>query len=196
MVQAIRVILSCLVLGLAAPAAGAPSVKGKLLVASETMPDNIFAQTVIYVVEHDEDGAMGLILNRPMVEMPMAKFLDAAGLDADQPQGTLEVHFGGPVQPDVGFLLHPAGYTHGNTVEVDGRYAMTLDQQALVDIAEGGGPDRYVFTLGYAGWAAGQLDDEMARGDWFTVPAADDLIFADDPEATWERAKSRRGVDL
>lgn len=180
----------------AAPASPAASTKGKLLVAAESMPDPNFAGTVIYMVEHDGNGAMGLIVNRPLVDMPFAKFLDAAGIEAEDPRGQLRVHYGGPVQSDIGFLLHPAGYSRGNTVEVDDRYSMTLDQKALADIAEGAGPERYVFTLGYAGWSAGQLDEEMARGDWFTVPADTELIFADNPDATWKRAKSRRGVDL
>lgn len=180
----------------AVPAAPAPSTKGMLLVAARSMPDGDFARTVIYMVEHDRDGAMGLVINRPLVEMPLAKFLDAAGIEADDPKGSLRVHYGGPVQSEIGFLLHPVGYTRGNTVEVDGRYAMTLDQKALADIAEGSGPERYVFTLGYAGWSAEQLERELARGDWFTVPADAELIFADDPEATWERAVARRGIDL
>ena len=184
--------------GLAAPTEGTwdDGLAGRLLVASEKMSDPRFQKTVIYMIEHDRDGAMGLIVNVPMGRVPAAKLFDRLGLDGDGIEGEIEVYFGGPVDPERGFLLHSTDVLLEGSVRVDERVALTAHPEMLLAIARGDGPAQSVFTLGYAGWGPGQLESELARDGWFVIPADLSLVFAPDPAKTWERAAARRGFDL
>ena len=184
--------------GLAAPTEGTwdDSLAGRLLVASEKMGDPRFQKTVIYMIEHSRDGAMGLIVNVPMGAVPAAKLFNRLGLDGDGVEGEIEVYFGGPVDPERGFLLHSTDVLLEGSVRVDERVALTARPEMLLAIARGDGPAQSVFTLGYAGWGPSQLESELARDDWFVIPADMSLVFAPDPAKSWERAAARRGFDL
>ncbi len=184
--------------GLAAPTEGTwdDSLAGRLLVASEKMGDPRFQKTVIYMIEHSRDGAMGLIINVPMGAVPAAKLFNRLGLDGDGVEGEVEVYFGGPVDPERGFLLHSTDVLLRGSVLVDERVALTARPELLRAIARGEGPAQSVFTLGYAGWGPSQLESELARDDWFVIPADMSLVFAPDPAKSWERAAARRGFDL
>ena len=184
--------------GLAAPTEGTwdDSLAGHLLVASEKMGDPRFQKTVIYMIEHSRDGAMGLIINVPMGVVPAAKLFNRLGLDGDGVEGEIEVYFGGPVEPDRGFLLHSTDVLLRGSVLVDERVALSAHPKLLLAIARGDGPAQSVFTLGYAGWGPSQLESELARDDWFVIPADMSLVFAPDPTKSWERAAARRGFDL
>ncbi len=172
------------------------STTGRLLVATRSMPDSRFSGTVIYMVRHDEAGAMGLVVNRPMGEVSFASLLEGLGIEADDAEGTIRIHYGGPVEYGQGFVLHSPEYTVEGTLVVDDGLALSSKADVVRDIAAGEGPRQSLVAFGYAGWAPGQLDAEMARDDWIVVPADAALVFDDDYEDKWRRALARRGVDL
>lgn len=182
-----------------APAPADPPA-GQLLIAAAAIEDPRFYHGVILLVHHDAKGAFGIMINRPIGERPIAELLaDSAGRagKADTTiAGTIRVFLGGPVEPQYGFVVHTADYRIGATIGVADGVAMTATADALRDIGHHRGPAKYLFAIGYSGWAAGQLEAEMARHDWFTEPATPDLVFAADTEAIWKNALARRSREL
>jgi putative transcriptional regulator len=172
------------------------SLTGQLLIASPNIGDPRFAHTVILMVKHDKDGAFGITINRPVGEKSIASLLGASGEDVSDIEGTLRVFAGGPVQPELGFVIHSAEYRRNETIEVDERVAITGSRQILRDIGHKRGPQKSLFALGYAGWGPGQLENELARHDWFTAPEEPKLIFDDDRANLWEDAMARRTREL
>jgi len=172
------------------------SLAGQLLIAAPTIGDPRFAHTVILMVRHDREGAFGIVINRPVGERSVAALLEATGHDDADVAGTVRVFAGGPVQPELGFVVHSAEYKRSETVEVDGRVAMTASRQVLLDIGHNQGPEKSIFALGYAGWGPGQLEDELARNDWFTTPEEPKLVFDDDRDKLWDEAMARRTREL
>jgi putative transcriptional regulator len=169
---------------------------GQFLVATPEMNDPRFAGTVIYMVSHDASGAMGLIVNRPFKEVPIALLMERLGLDARAVNGSIRMHFGGPVEPDQVFILHTADYTTAGTRVIGDGIAATAPPAILRAIGAGAGPRRALLALGYAGWAPGQLEGEIQAGAWVTVPADAALVFDDRYDTKWERAMARRKIDL
>jgi putative transcriptional regulator len=169
---------------------------GQLLVASPTMGDPRFVQTVILMVRHDRNGALGIVINRPLGDRPLAKLLEALGDKEAAVTGTVRIFAGGPVQPDIGFVLHSADYHRADTVDIDGHVAMTSSREILRDIGNQRGPNKSLIAFGYAGWAPGQLEGELAHGFWFTTPQDAKLVFDDDRDAVWDHAMKRRTQDL
>ncbi len=174
------------------PPPAQPSLAGQLLIATPEMSDPRFAHAVILLIKHDKDGAVGLIINRPIGALPVAKLLSAAGQDGTGVNGTIRVCLGGPVQRDVAFVLHSADYHGTGTVAIDDELAMTLDPRILDDIGHGKGPHKSLIAFGYAGWGPGQLEDEIARNSWYTAPESPKLIFDDPPSRIWRDALARR----
>lgn len=202
-----RLVLSLAVLLLPAtlPRAAAPkpegppesvSLAGQLLVASPEIGDPRFAHTVILMVRHGPAGAFGIVVNRPVEERSLASLLEAVGQDAKGVEGRVSIFAGGPVEPQTGFILHGADYRRPGTVEIDGRVAMTSSPDILRDIGQGKGPKKSLIAFGYAGWAPGQLEGELARRDWFTIPEDPKLIFDEARERVWDDAMARRTLDL
>jgi putative transcriptional regulator len=182
-----------------APAADAPdiaSLTGQLLIASPNIGDPRFAHTVILMVKHDKEGALGIVINQPVGEKSIASLLEAPGEDVSDIEGTLRVFAGGPVQPELGFVVHSAEYRRDDTIDVDGRVAMTASRQILRDIGHHRGPEKTLFALGYAGWGPGQLETELGHHDWFTAPEEPKLIFDDDRANLWDDAMARRTREL
>ena len=174
----------------------APGLTGQLLVATPEMQDPRFAHTVIYMVHHDGSGAQGLVLNRPLGEVPLAALLQQMRMESAGATGTVRLHSGGPVEPLLMFVLHTAEYaTEGTRVIKDG-ISLTQQTAILGAIAQGKGPRRALFALGYAGWAPGQLEAEMKAGAWVRAPADEALVFDTDYERKWDRAMERRRIDL
>ena len=172
---------------------------GQFLVATDTLRDPRFARTVIYMVRHDATGAMGLVVNRPVRDMPLAPLLRKFGLDERGVTGSVRAHYGGPVEIGQGFMLHTAEYATQGTERVAGDIAMTPAPgvlTALSDIARGAGPRKSLFAVGYAGWAPGQLEGEIEQGTWITVPADEALLFDEDPARKWDRAMARRRITI
>ncbi len=179
---------------------GAPrdvgSLTGKLLVAAPEMNDRFFTRAVVYMLHHDAGGAMGLIVNRPYKEIPIAQLMEHLGLDAKGVSGSIRMHFGGPVEPGQALLLHTTDYKiEGTQVIADG-FALTGRPEILRAIGAGAGPRRFFLALGYAGWAPGQLEREIALGSWLTVPADPDLVFGQDDDKKWDKALARHKIDL
>lgn len=146
------------------------SLAGQLLVASPDMGDPRFRQTVILMVQHNQDGALGIVINRPAEELSLAKLLEALGLDSTGIQGQVRIFAGGPVEPQSGFVVHSTDYHRTGTIDIDGRVAMTSSPEVLRDIGHNEGPGKKLVAFGYAGWGPGQLEGELALDAWFTVP--------------------------
>lgn len=170
---------------------------GKFLIAMPGMGDPRFARSVILICAHSGDGAMGLIVNRPMPELSFTGLLDQLGIPRG-PQGRdIRVHFGGPVERGRGFVLHTPDYSAngGGTMQVGAAYGMTATQDILTALASGVGPGSALLALGYSGWGPGQLESEIARNDWLTCDAVPDLVFSDDDGGKWAGALRRLGID-
>ena len=194
---AAALLVVAMLVGAAAPDTSDPgSLAGQLLIAAPTMSDPRFAHTVILMVRHDQTGAFGIVINRPVGERSIAVLLEAAGDIHPDVEGSVRVFAGGPVQTELGFVVHSADYHRGETVDVDGRVAMTASREILRDIGHNQGPAKSLFAFGYAGWGPGQLEGEMARHNWFTAPEEPKLIFDDDRDNLWEEAMARRTREL
>ena len=172
-------------------------VAGQLLVATPELEGPVFAQTVIYMVRHDaQSGAMGLIVNRPLGDLPMAVLLQQAGLPGEGAEGSVRLHMGGPVEQTRVSVLHTDEYAGPDTVKVGGGVAITTEPSILQAIAKGNGPRRTRFAVGYAGWAPGQLEAEMRAGYWIVVPSDHGILFDDAYGTKWNRAMAKRRISL
>ena len=178
-----------------AQAASDGYLTGQLLVAMPQMQDHRFARTVIYMCAHNEDGAMGLVVNKPMESVEFPELLEQLDLEPAVSSRDIRVHFGGPVESGRGFVLHSAEYVQDATMVVDGNIALTATTDILKDIASGKGPRACVLVLGYAGWGPGQLDGEIQKNGWLSVAADDRLVFGDDPDTVWGAALAKIGID-
>ena len=176
--------------------AGPESIAGRLLVADRAMSDPRFAESVIFMVRHDETGAFGIIVNRFVIARPLGELFVDMGHEAEGAEGLMRLHFGGPVEIEIGFVLHTADYEDDSSIAVGGRYALNSGIEVLRRIAAGAGPRRYLFAFGYAGWGPGQLDNELQRNGWLSVPADDGLIFGGSHDNRWERAMAKLGINI
>lgn len=172
------------------------NLTGQLLVATQEMSDPRFVETVIYIIKHDESGAMGLVINRPVAKGPIADLLKSLGAEAKEAKGEIVLHYGGPVQPEQGFILHTDDYKTDGTKVVGDGIAVTTSVELLRAISQGKGPRQSLFAFGYAGWAPGQLEAEIKANAWFSIPAEKDLIFGADAESKWRRARDKQGIKL
>ena len=172
------------------------SLAGQLLVAMPQMADPRFARSVVYLCAHSADGAMGLVINRLIDSLTFDSLLEQIGVERTPADGSLPIHFGGPVESSRGFVLHTTDYLQDSSLVIEDEIALTATVDVLKAIAQGDGPRRRVLALGYAGWAAGQLDAEIQANGWLLVPADPDLVFDPDNEAKWERAIAKIGIDL
>lgn len=168
----------------------------KLLIAMPDMGDPRFHGSVVFLCAHSAEGAMGLIVNKPMREVRFADMLDQLDIPRGAATRDLPVCYGGPVELRRGFVLHSAEY-HGrqdDRLQVDGRFAMTATIDVLEDLARGAGPERALMALGYAGWGPGQIEDEIAQNGWLTADATPDLVFGPPMEGKWAAALASLGV--
>ena len=160
------------------------------------MGDPRFARTVIVMVRHDKDGAFGIIVNRPIGERPLAGLLEMLGEKDTAVAGTVRIFVGGPVQPEMGFVVHSSDYHRPGTLDINARVAMTASREILRDIGHNNGPKQSLIAFGYAGWGPGQLEGELARRDWSIAPGEPKLIFDEDREKVWDAAFAQRMQDL
>lgn len=206
LLSSLAAIAGLLISGLSLPSASAatrmaattrsPTLAGQLLVARDELRDPRFFRSVVYVVHHDANGAMGLIVNRPIGEAPLSELLKQAGLESTRVKGKIRVHFGGPVEPSQGFVLHTADYKIEGTELVADGIAVTARPEILRAMGTGTGPRKSLFALGYAGWAPGQLEAEIKAGAWEIVVADEALVLDESSETKWERAMARRTIRL
>jgi len=168
----------------------------QLLVAMPGMADPHFATTVTLICEHNEQGALGIIINRPLnlVLGGLFEQLDVQG--ADPGVARHPVLSGGPVGIERGFVLHGPGPQFENTVAVSDDIRLTLSRDVIDSLASGHGPERSLVALGYAGWEAGQLEDEMLANSWLTVPATPEIVFDTPFAERWNKAAQTLGIDI
>jgi putative transcriptional regulator len=172
------------------------SLAGQLLVATPDLHDPNFDHTVIYMVRHDANGAMGLVVNDPIRDVPLATVFEQAGLDPAGVAGTIHLHAGGPVQRTRVFVLHTDDYATPDTLRVGGGLAVTSHVDILRAVAAGTGPRRALFVVGYAGWGPGQLDAELSAGAWVHATSDEGIVFDQADQTKWHRAFARRAISL
>jgi putative transcriptional regulator len=169
---------------------------GQLLVATPEMRDPRFVETVIYIVKHGKEGTFGLVINRPLAKGPVEDLLKGFGIDHTEAKGEIIVHYGGPVSPRAGFVLHSDDVLVEESAKVANGIAMTSDPKLIEAMAQGKGPRQSLLIMGYAGWAPGQLEGELMAGSWFVVSGDKALIFGQDAERKWQRAMDKRKIRL
>ncbi len=167
---------------------------GHLLVAMPSMSDSRFERTVIYMCAHNPDGAMGLVINRPFEQLTFPDLLEQLGIDAGPRTKQIRLRAGGPVEAGRGFVLHSDDYMHDGSMRVMPGIALTATVDILKALATGSGPRKSLLALGCAGWSAGQLEGEIQRNGWLTVPADDEIVFDPELDAMWERALGKAGI--
>jgi putative transcriptional regulator len=177
------------------------NLTGRLLVAVPEMKDSNFAQTVVYLVEHNPHGALGLVVNEPMGEVPVDLLLGEreaqdGGPEPDEAGPRVLVHYGGPVERRAPFILHSTDVMPAGSVKVDKRVAFSRDHKLLRAVVGGMGPRHLVFALGYAGWAPGQLESEIERGGWYVIDWDESLVFGTDHADKWQRAVALHAPEL
>lgn len=181
------------------------SLTGKLLIAMPAMPDPRFAHSVVFLCAHSSDGAMGLIVNRPLPDLTLRGLVEHLDLPLGQAHAGLGVqetgldgpiHFGGPVETGRGFVLHsPDYFTHDGSVQVTDGLVMTTSRDILADMVRGQGPHSAITALGYSGWGAGQLETELQAGGWLLADGTPQIVFNTPDTAKWSKALSGIGVD-
>lgn len=172
------------------------SLTNHFLIAMPQLDDPNFFHSVTYLCQHDEEGAMGIIINQPL-EMRLNEILEDLKIEqTDSTIGQQAIYFGGPVQPDRGFILHPPAKNWQGTMFISDQIAITTSGDILSDIAQNDGPKQSLIALGYAGWGRGQLEQELAQNAWLSVPASAEIIFDTPVEKRWQAAASLLGVDL
>ncbi|PUE00016.1 MAG: YqgE/AlgH family protein [Candidatus Sedimenticola endophacoides] len=172
------------------------NLTSQFLIAMPDLEDANFHHTVTYICEHTEQGAMGIVLNRP-TDIRLNDILGQLDIDSStHPQGEQTIYVGGPVQTDRGFVLHSAEKTWSSTLRVTERICVTTSIDILEAIAHGQGPAKTMIALGYAGWGGGQLEEELIGNSWLSSPADDRIIFDLDPDQRWKAAARLMGVDL
>lgn len=172
------------------------SLQDHFLIAMPAMGDPNFNETVTYLCKHDAEGALGIIINRP-TDMPLGEIFKQLSLDVrDQQRAVQPVLAGGPVARDRGFVLHQSSEPYGSTVTTGGDIRLTVSPDILAAVAAGEGPDPVLVALGYAGWAAGQIEAELAANAWLSVQADPSVLFATPYEQRWAAAVGLLGVDI
>lgn len=202
---AVAAALAVLALGFARAAAAQDkpafeSHKGKFLVASPTMGDTRFARTVIYIVEHNPEGALGIVVNRRIGIHPLATLFDSIGMprDGEKLAEPVAVHWGGPVATELVLMLHSIDFTAGAnaTRKIGDGIALSDGIDGLKALTKAEWPKSLAVYAGYAGWRPGQIEDEIAAGQWSLVTGDLDLVFSADQAAKWDRAWAMRIQDL
>jgi len=164
------------------------SLAGQLLIASPLMTSPAFSGTVIVIVRDEKEGAMGVVINRPIGDRPLASLLQASGEKVTADLGNVRVYSGGPVEPGVGFVIHTNDYQGRPTIRIDEKIALTSSPDILRDIGKHHGPQKSLIAFGYAGWAPGQLEGELTHGVWVMVPEDPALVFDTDRAEVWTEA--------
>lgn len=171
-------------------------LEGQFLIASPQLQDPYFGHTVVYVCLHSEEGAMGVIINRIIPTLPFRKIAKQLDIELAKDAASPTVHFGGPVNPQQGFVLHSGDYDAMDSLRLDDGIYVNSSRQILHDIVGTKGPEHYHFTLGFAGWDAGQIEKEIESNSWLTVPASFNILFKTPMAERWEKAAQSLGFDI
>ncbi len=175
----------------------AMDLAGKILIAMPGLGDPRFERSVILVCAHSQDGAMGIVVNKPASELSFAGLLEQLNIPVAPEGRDIRVHVGGPVERGRGFVLHSSDWRppSGTSMSVPGGFEMTATLDILEALAKGGGPEAAILALGYAGWGPGQLEAEIGRNDWLTADPEAGLVFSRDDGGKWAAALRRMGID-
>lgn len=171
-------------------------LEGYLLVAKPGMRDNRFRESVVYMIQHDETGAVGMIVNKKIGSGPLSHLLRSHGLDAGETTTQIDLYYGGPVDGSKGFALHSGEFRDRSSQTVDGKVYFSDGTAVLSALAEGKGPKKLRFAVGKARWWGGQLESELDRGAWRVVKSRDDLLFGDGPVNAWDQITGAGGLPL
>lgn len=171
------------------------SLKNQFLIAMPGLPDPNFQQSVTYICEHHENGAMGIVINQP-VNLTMGELLSHLDLEVDESVEEQPLYYGGPVQKERGFLLHTPEKQWETTMNISEGISLTGSKDILEAIAQNQGPKKVIMALGYAGWDAGQLESELAANSWLTVPADPGILFDIESDKRWTSAAKKLGIDV
>jgi len=175
------------------------SIKNHFLIATKKMNDNRFKKTVIVIIENDEDGAWGLVINKPIGSIPLALLIDSTISTSEEREALYKVHipifWGGPVDTKKKFILHSTEYQNETTKNF-GIISITADSKILIDIAENKGPDKSLVILGYSGWGSGQLEGEMEKNHWILSDLNIDIIFEKELIKKWPKAYKNSFIPL
>ena len=179
------------------------SLEGQFLVAMPGMGDNRFEKAIVYLCAHSSEGSMGFIINKPLTQPTPLEFLQQLNIITPQETDKLPpalvastLYSGGPVEPGRGFVLHTAEYKAESTIKVNDNVFLTATLEILREIAVGKGPSRYLIALGYAGWSAGQLEDEISSNGWLTADTDPDLLYDGECDSKYFRLMQQMGINL
>ncbi len=169
------------------------SLAGNFLIASPTLDDPNFSQTVVLICDHTDEGAFGLVVNRVLMEsfQPLLNNFEISGSSVDMP-----VYFGGPVKPEQGYIIYEPFEKKYSSLKISGNIGVTASQEMLYDILNGRGPAHYLFALGFSGWSAQQLEAELLTDSWLIAPCSRDVIFSREVRERWRAAARNIGVDF
>jgi len=178
-------------------------LEGQVLIAMPTMSDPRFFHAVIYVCAHSQDGAMGLVINKPADDIDFIELMSRLNIPEgskdikfDLGEQSRAVHFGGPVEPGRGFVLHSGEYNcKDHTLAITKEVGLTATLEVLQEIAKGEGPEKSLLALGYAGWSSGQLENEILHNGWLHCSADDELLFGSGMDKKYQQALDKLGID-
>ncbi len=173
------------------------SFRDHFLISMPHLTDSFFEKTVIYICENDGAGSMGLVINRPLSPAQGKTILQALGIDAGGASSAIKrIYYGGPVQPNVGLVLHSPDYEIEGTIAISGETCLTTSAEIMKDLEAGRGPERFRFTMGYAGWGPDQLEGEIGSGDWLVIPADANFMYEKADHAKWTDAARQFGIEI
>jgi putative transcriptional regulator len=178
----------------------AATLVGRFLVAAPSMPDARFQRCVVFMCKHDDDGALGIVVNNKVEDLPLGQVYKQLGIEVPKAADLQPVLFGGPVETARGLVLHSSEYKRDETLLIEGGLALTASVEILKDMANGSGPRQAWLALGHSGWSPGQLDREMQDNAWLVVEGDAALVFDTDLDTKWQRAldllggKTTRGI--
>ena len=172
------------------------TLANQLLIAMPGMSDPNFSSTVTLICEHNDEGALGIVVNRPLTINMSGLFEQLEISDADPGAAADPVLMGGPVGPERGFVLHDSSHSYENSLAVSNDINLTLSRDVIDAMATGGGPERTLVALGYASWEPGQLENEMLANSWLNVPASTDIVFELPFADRWSAAAQTLGIDI
>lgn len=170
-------------------------LNGQCLIAMPGIRDDRFEKSVVYICAHTDEGAMGLMINRPIRDLTFSSLLAQLNIDNGEQTLSPPILAGGPVDVVRGFVLHSPEYAGTATLAMTGLASLTVTTDIIRDISHGAGPKNFLITLGYVGWGGGQLEKEIKDNAWLPVESSSDLLFTLDPERKWETALKQNGID-
>ena len=169
--------------------------KNHFLVALPSLDDSNFSRSVTLICEHNEEGALGIVINRP-TNLSVIEIFEQLDLEGKSIDCSGVVHFGGPVQSERGLVLHECHGSWEYTLPITDTLGLTTSKDILDALSKGDGPESYLFALGYAGWTGGQLESELHENSWLIVPANREILFDTPFEERWTKAAAMAGIDI